>query len=30
MEYLNLNIVQDKILEVNNQKVILDYDVAEL
>jgi len=30
MEYLNLNTVQDKIIEIDNQKVILDSDVAEL
>jgi len=30
MEYLNLNTVQDKTIEIDNQKVILDYDVAEL
>ena len=30
MEYLNLNSVQDKIIEIGNQRVILDSDVAEL
>ena len=30
MEYLNLNTVQEKIVEIDNQKVILDSDVAEL
>jgi hypothetical protein len=30
MEYLNINIVQEKIIEIGNQKVILDSDVAEL
>jgi hypothetical protein len=30
MEYLNLNIVQEKIVEIDKQKVIFDNDVAEL